>query len=175
MEEYIIERYDLHIIDKEDNTCSCSIEPKVGKAHNNSGRKIYIVKTKANEFLYIGEAFTKITTRMQRACTSYNHFVIQKKAKSGYKGYKWLDKEKNTERNLILYVATFNSDSDKTRCRIEAIEGELVYLVRTKEEYWPKYQNEIHFQNIEGTKEIAEKFFMFIQKPVIYDRQNDSV
>lgn len=166
MEEYILERYDLKIIDKEDNTCSCSIEPKVGQAHDDSGRKIYIVKTKANEILYIGEAYTKITTRMQRACTSYNHFVRHKKAKGGYKGYKWLNKKENAERNLIIYVATFSTDYNDARDRIESIEGELVYLVRTTLEYWPKFQNEIHFQNIEGAKEIAEKIFMYIQKPV---------
>jgi hypothetical protein len=159
MDDFIFEKFSIIINDKSDNTCSCSIEPPSGEAHKNERRKIYIITTLTKEIFYIGEAHTKIKTRIQRGYGYFNHFVRFNKTRGGYKGYKWLDKIENPERILIVYVASFNNEYDDNRKKIEAIEGELVHLVRYKLNYWPKFQNEIHFSNIKGAKEIADKIY----------------
>lgn len=155
--EYVIENYDLKLIDKEDNTCKTELFPIQGEALQKERRKLYVV-CNDTEVLYVGEANTSIKTRFQRGCISFNYFIKNGEARGGYKGYKWLNKKDNPQRNLKVIVAIFNKDydHDNLRSSIEAIEGELVYLVRNKLGYWPKFQNEIHFSNCEGTKEIAE-------------------
>jgi hypothetical protein len=153
--EYIIEKYALKLLDFEDNTCKTELIPQKGQAFFNERRKLYMVYND-NEFLYVGEANTSIKTRFQRGCTSFNYYIKNGNARGGYKGYKWLNKEHNSERNITLSVVTFPQEYDNNREMIEAIEGELVYLIRNKTGYWPKFQNEIHFSNYYGAKEIAE-------------------
>lgn len=155
--EYIIEKYVLKLIDFEDNTCKTELSPQKGQAFLRERRKLYLVYHES-EVLYIGETHTSIKTRFQRGCTAFNYFINKKKARGGYKGYKWLNKEENPMRNLKVAVATFNKnyDPDDKRAFIEAIEGELVYLIRNQYGYWPKFQNEIHFSNCEGPKDNAK-------------------
>ncbi|MCG9791159.1 hypothetical protein [Flavobacterium algicola] len=153
--EYTFEKYDLKLIDNEDNTCKTALLPNNGIALLKERRKLYIIHFE-NDFLYVGEAYTSIKTRFQRGCTSFNYFIRNKKTRGGYKGYKWLDKVNNLKRNLTVSVVVFNEEYDSKRHFIEAIEGELVYLIRQKSGYWPKFQNEIHFSNCDGAKEIAE-------------------
>ena len=155
--EYTFEKYDLKLIDAGDNSCKTELSPKNGTALLKERRKLYIIHFE-NEYLYVGEANTSIKTRFQRGCASFNYFMKNEKARNGYKGYKWLNKEKNQERNLTVSVVIFTEDFDHDEKRgfIEAIEGELVYLIRQKFGYWPKFQNEIHFSNCNGAKEIAE-------------------
>ncbi|MEZ4939196.1 MAG: hypothetical protein R2799_16545 [Crocinitomicaceae bacterium] len=43
-----------------------------------------------------------------------------------------------------VFVITFQQKEDN-RAIIEAIEGELVFLIRSLIGDWPRYQNEIHF------------------------------
>ncbi|TDE05820.1 hypothetical protein [Flavobacterium sandaracinum] len=50
----------------------------------------------------------------------------------------------------------FDETSDEERSFVEAVEGELVYLVRQKTGKWPLFQNEIHFNNCDGALEVAE-------------------
>lgn len=127
-------------------------------------RKIYLVVSKS-EILYVGEAHSSVKKRFQRGCISYNYFLKTKKARGGYKGYKWLNDEYNKERNLTVYVATFSEefDSKEQRNKIEAIEGELVYLTRKELGYWPKFQNEIHFENHGIAKTISIEIFESIR------------
>lgn len=155
--ECIIEKYDLKLIDKEDNTCKTELFPKEGEAFLKERRKLYLVY-RDTEVLYVGEAHTSIRTRFQRGCSSYNHYIIKGKARGGYKGYKWLDKNENPQRNLTVCVITFPQgyDDKEKRKFIEAIEGELVYLIRNKTGTWPKFQNEIHFSNCDEAIVIAE-------------------
>jgi hypothetical protein len=153
--EYTFEKYDLKLIDAEDNSCKAELSPKNGNALLKERRKLYIIHSE-NEFLYVGEANTSIKTRFQRGCTSFNYFKRNEKARNGYKGYKWLDKVNNRKRDLTVSVVVFNEEYDTRRDYIEAIEGELVYLIRNKSGSWPKFQNEIHFSNCDGAKEIAE-------------------
>lgn len=156
MMNYTIEKYNLKLLDNEDNTCKTELSPKKGAALLKERRKLYIVYLD-EEVLYVGEAHTSIKTRFQRGCNAFNYYKKNNDiARGGYKGYKWLNKIDNSERNLKVVVATFSVDYDNRRNHIEAIEGELVYLIRNKFGYWPKFQNEIHFSNCEGAREIAE-------------------
>lgn len=155
--EMIFETYQLKITDNDNLSCSVKLEPNLGLALLKERRKLYIVYHE-KEILYVGEANTSIKKRFQRSCTSYNHYITTRKARGGYKGYKWLNKTDNIVRNLKVAVATFSEDYDPVEKRvfIEAIEGELVYFIRNKFGYWPKFQNEIHFSNCEGAREIAK-------------------
>ncbi|MGL2967401.1 hypothetical protein [Flavobacterium sp. XGLA_31] len=153
--KYIFETYHLNILDAENAGCKTILSPSTGAALQKERRKLYIVYHN-NELLYVGEANTSIKTRFQRSCSSFNHYIIKGKARGGYKGYKWLHKIDNPQRSLNVAVATFSAEYDDKRDFIEAIEGELVYLIRNKHGYWPKFQNEIHFSNCAGAKEIAE-------------------
>lgn len=153
--EMIFETYQLKITDNDNLSCSVKLEPNLGLGLLKERRKLYIVYHE-KEILYVGEANTSIKKRFQRSCTSYNHYITKGKARGGYKGYKWLNKTDNPVRNLKVAVATFSNNYDDNRVFIEAIEGELVYLIRNKYGYWPKFQNEIHFSNCEGAGEIAK-------------------
>jgi len=115
------------------------------------------------------KASTSIKTRFQRGCAAFNHYIDKEKARNGYKGYKWLDKTLNPKRNLTISVVIFPEeyDSKPKRSFIEAIEGELVYLVRQNTGRWPACQNEIHFSNCEGAKEIALEIMNYIASPII--------
>ncbi|UOX32947.1 hypothetical protein LXD69_12975 [Flavobacterium sediminilitoris] len=154
--EYIIEKYNLKLIDAENNSCKTEIFPHEGLAFLNERRKLYVVYH-ASEIFYVGEAHTSIKTRFQRGYNAYNYYKRNNDtARNGYKGYKWLNKEHNSHRTLAVSVVTFPEEYDCNREMIEAIEGELVYLIRNKFGYWPNFQNEIHFSNCEGALEIAE-------------------
>lgn len=157
---YTLEKYKILIQDNPDDK-SCRIiwidgENTRDLAFKKERRKIYIVTFK-NEIYYVGEANTSMKIRFQRGCTSYNHYIRNGKARGGYMGYKWLDKEQNPNRNLTIYVAVFTAefDSPKQRSIIESIEGEIVFMIRHEFGYWPKFQNEIHFSNSSEAIEIA--------------------
>ena len=63
--------------------------------------------------------------------------------------------------NVKLFVWTFQN---YTETQLENIEAELTYLIRSKTNNWPLYQNEIHFNNkFEKGKEIAEKIFELVE------------
>ena len=160
--EYNIEKFDLQLIDAKDSICKTALTPTFGASLKKERRKIYLLYS-GDEILYVGEANTSIITRFQRGCASYNHYIKNGKARGGYKGYKWLNKNDNPERNLKILVAVFNESYDDRRKFIEAIEGELVFLIRRDSGYWPKFQNEIHFSNCDGAlgiaKEILENLF----------------
>lgn len=154
--KYTFEIYNLQLIDAADNTCKTQLSPKEGQAVLKERRKLYIV-FHASQVFYVGEANTSIKIRLQRSCSSHNHYIITGKARGGYKGYKWLNKKDNSERNLKIAVAIFceDYDPDDKRVFIEAIEGELVHLIKQNTGKWPAFQNEIHFSNCQGAKEIA--------------------
>jgi hypothetical protein len=120
-------------------------------------RKVYLIKDASNNIIYIGEANSSIKIRFQRAFTSFRYFAKNKKARGGYKGYKFIGIHHAAA--LSVGVAIFNQAYNDNRQFIEAVEGELVYLVRAKTGEWPKFQNEIHFHNVTGAKEAAEQIF----------------
>ncbi len=153
--EFIIEQHNLEIVSKDKGRYGLKLIP-IGISSEKlslekEGRKIYIIHHEEQIF-YVGETGTSIKKRLERGFKAYNDFIKNGKTKNGYKGYKWIA-EKNSIRKLTVSVAIFG---DVEREIIEAIEGELVYLVRAKTEKWPEFQNEIHFRNNENTKETAE-------------------
>ena len=155
--QLIFETYKVTLVDNKDNTCKVRISPNKGEALKAERRKLYVISC-GDQILYIGEANTSIKTRFQRGCTSFNFYIKNDKARGGYKGYKWLNQVHNSERDLKVSVVIFPKeyDEDEKREFIEAIEGELVYLIRQKTDKWPLFQNEIHFHNHAESKEIAE-------------------
>jgi predicted GIY-YIG superfamily endonuclease len=105
-------------------------------------QKLYVLKN-GKEIYYIGVTSLSISSRLR--------IGYRAKGEQGYHGYKWIGKISRAE----LLVWCFNEGN---RSHTEAIEGELVYLVRNRIGKWPTYQMEIHFHPDASEKErqIAE-------------------
>jgi len=154
--QYTIEIYGLHL---QDHSNGCKIVlTGTGSALEKPRRKLYIIHS-GNDVLYVGEANTSLKLRFQRSCNSYNHFFLGGHAKNGYKGYKWLNAVNNKKRELTVTVAVFDERFDENRTIVEAIEAEVVHLIRLKYARWPEFQNEIHFSNCPGAGKIAEEIY----------------
>jgi hypothetical protein len=143
MEDYMIEKYTITV--RNDNGYSILFEPhdSKGEAFGNK-RKIYIISS-GKEVLYVGEAKTSIKARLERGCYDFNHSEETGESRNGYRGYKWLD----TDSALTLNVAIFHN-ANMGKEDVEAIEAEIVYLIRKHKDLWPNGQNEIHFNNTES-------------------------
>ncbi len=98
-------------------------------ATTNKLPKIYLVKHN-NDIVYVGITTQSITNRLRGG------FIAT--GKHGYHGYKW----KNLN-EVDIAIFFFENSIEK----IEAIEAEIVYLIRSETGFWPKYQTEIHFHN----------------------------
>lgn len=117
--------------------------------------KIYVLKHK-EAIVYIGYASQSIGTRLGQG--------MRAAGLNGYHGYKWKQVDE-----LELFVFVFDQKlkgskhkDDKPFINLaEAVEAELVYLVREKTGKWPEFQNEIHFNNeeLEKAKAIAAVFY----------------
>ncbi len=153
-----IENHTIQLKYNKDNTCKIKFHQEKGIAFKKERRKIYIVHTE-DIILYIGEANSTIKARFQRACNSFNTYARTGKARGGYKGYKWLNPEYNPNQNLKVIVVIFDENYDTNRTEIEAIEGELVFLIREEFGYWPTCQNEIHFSNSVSANKFAKTVF----------------
>ena len=93
--------------------------------------KIYVVKS-GSKVIYVGVTSQSIRNRLRHG--------LEAQGKSGYHGYKW----KNlNEVDILIWCFPEEESLD----RIEAIEAELVYLLRQHTRKWPEYQTEIHFHN----------------------------
>ena len=120
--------------------------------------KIYVIKIKG-ELVYIGYTSQSITSRL--------NYGFKINGENGYYGYKWRNISEEIE--LMVFVSekalTGDKDEDKKTINfVEAIEAELVFKFREKTGNWPKYQNEIHFNN-ESRKLVlvlAKKIFTYI-------------
>ncbi len=139
----------------ESGSCTIQFTENVGIAFQKERRKIYLVAN-GTEILYVGEAHTSIKERFLRSRTAFNYYIKYKKARNGYKGYKWF-MPKVPLSDLTVHVFVFDESYDTNRDFIEAIEGEIVYLIRKNTDNWPEYQNEIHFHNELGAAGIAEE------------------
>jgi len=93
--------------------------------------KLYVVKHNS-EVYYVGITRQDIRKRLR--------YGFSAKGEYGYSGYKW----KNLE-EVELLIWPFQDISMEV---VEAIEAELVYLIRKKTGKWPKYQVEIHFHDV---------------------------
>lgn len=110
--------------------------------------KIYIIQ-KGKEVLYIGYAGQPIGNRLRGG--------LKADGLNGYHGYAWKIYNKVTA--TIFVYDIFKGDDEEIAFQkkfVEAIEAELVYLVRNKTGAWPSCQNEIHFNNNSPTKVRAE-------------------
>lgn len=105
-------------------------------------QKLYVLKN-GNEIYYIGVTSLSMSSRLR--------IGYRARGEQGYHGYKWIGKISRAE----LLVWCFNEGN---RSHAEAIEGELVYLVRNRTGRWPTFQMEIHFHSDASDKEkqIAE-------------------
>jgi len=92
--------------------------------------KLYVVKT-GDEFSYVG-----ITSQAMSARFRYG---FNPNTATGYHGYAWRHLD---EIDLYVWPARWLG-----RDQIEAIEAELVFLIREATGRWPIYQTEIHFHN----------------------------
>lgn len=92
--------------------------------------KLYVVK-QANEICYVGVTTMDIRKRLSAGFSA--------KGEHGYYGYKWKDLH---EAELLVWSFPTSQRED-----MEAVEGELVYLIRHKTGKWPRYQMEIHFHH----------------------------
>lgn len=107
----------------------------------NKRPKIYVIKVD-KEVVYIGYTSQSITSRL--------NYGLKAKGKNGYHGYKWKNASDEVELLVFVFERELAGDIEKDRGTInfvEAIEAELVFKHRAEKGYWPKYQNEIHFNN----------------------------
>lgn len=138
------------------------------RAIDSPNRLIYVIKN-SNEILYIGEAKSNLKKRITRGFVAYRFWKRNEQARNGYKGYKWIEmfdqKESGkTLEKLSLTCFLFDESHNENRVFIEAIEGELVFLIRNQTGQWPLFQNEIHFNNEHPkSKSIAQKIFQKIK------------
>ena len=138
-------RYKIQIVE---SSCRCievngqQITHFVAPDTKSGIQKLYVVKD-SRDICYVGITSQPMSSRLRIGFIDEGHY--------GYHGYKWKDKIKQAE----LLVWTF---SHRTKDSVEAIEGELVYLIRNRTGRWPKYQMEIHFHPDASDKEkqIAE-------------------
>ena len=104
-------------------------------------QKLYVLKDD-NGIFYVGITSRPMSARL------YSGFKAD--GKHGYYGYKWIGKI--TSADLLIWCFRDNKQGFA-----EAIEGELVYLIRNRTGEWPKYQMEIHFHGAsEKQRQIAE-------------------
>jgi hypothetical protein len=103
--------------------------------------KIYLVRYN-DEIVYVGYTSQSISSRLRYGFTAMGE--------SGYYGYKWREHYNQVELAVIVFEKLLigNKDVDDIYIRfIEAVEAEIVLKIRSKTGKWPKYQNEIHFNN----------------------------
>ncbi|MBE99153.1 hypothetical protein [Flavobacterium coralii] len=120
--------------------------------------KIYILK-QGNKLVYVGYTSQSITNRFRQG--------IKASGTKGYHGYKW---KQAHELQLLVFVfdqklvGNKHDDDIPFIALAEAVEAELVYIVRNTTGKWPAYQNEIHFNNQQSelAKAIADDIYQKI-------------
>jgi hypothetical protein len=120
--------------------------------------KIYVIKI-AGQVVYIGYTSQSINSRLKSG--------LKAKGKNGYYGYKWKNETDEVELLVFVFERTLTGDTKHDKpiiAFVEAIEAELVYQFRSQNGEWPKYQNEIHFNNSDrkGVLGITEYIFKYM-------------
>lgn len=112
-------------------------------ATKNHLTKIYVVKN-GPDIIYVGATTQSMRDRLRGG--------LGATGEHGYHGYEW--KQLSEVDILIWYYP------EKGSSEIEALEAELVYLLRHRTGKWPEYQTEIHFHNASAdTTRQAEQIF----------------
>lgn len=139
-------RYRLRFKDKEISSIEMGRQETnrfVSPDNQNKLPKLYVIRSRAKA-IYIGQTTQAMRTRIR--------YGLRAKGKTGYYGYKWKDL---AEVEVLVWCFP-----DKSVQYVEAVEGELVFLVRKHTGRWPEYQMEIHFHNAsENEIEVAEAIF----------------
>ena len=108
--------------------------------------KLYVI-VHGKQVVYVGYTVQPMATRI--------HQGLQASGKHGYHGYAW-----KTLTNLELVVWFFPGARAE---QVEAIEAELVYLLRKSTGQWPGFQTEIHFHRVsERDKTMAKRLLASI-------------
>ncbi|MDN3205650.1 hypothetical protein [Algoriphagus sediminis] len=102
--------------------------------------KIYVILD-GKEVLYVGFTSQSVGSRLSGG--------LKADGKNGYHGYGWKGLEK-VELKIFVFEPYSEDEQTKKQQRLfaEAVEAELAFLIRSKTDSWPKYQSEIHFNNV---------------------------
>ncbi len=159
MNEISMDYYKITLEDREENLQRLQLEGSLdSKAMEAGPHKIYLIHYE-RAILYVGECTRSFKDRLAFGVNRYNQWKRTGKTKNGYRGYKWINPDSNPHRELSAFIATFQIAPKEGRDFVEAVEGELVFLIRQETSKWPEYQNEIHFHNQMGALEVARKIF----------------
>lgn len=114
--------------------------------------KLYVISID-KEIVYVGYTFQSMTTRLNSGLKA-----------NGKSGYKWKNVQDELELSVFVFQALYGKPTKEYKkyyLFIEALESELVYLVRNKTGNWPKYQNEIrcHYELSKTAKTRAEEIY----------------
>jgi hypothetical protein len=157
-------RHKLILAGSEENRAIAAILKDGKQVHfsspltKNKGPKIYVIKIDG-EVVYIGYTSQSINSRLKSG--------LKAKGKNGYYGYKWKNETDEVELLVFVFERTLSGDTKNDKpiiAFVEAIEAELVYKFRSQNGEWPKYQNEIHFNNSDrkGVLGITEYIFKYM-------------
>lgn len=144
--------YEYKIIVK--NEKIVSVENNLGELNFKTpvtGRnpKLYFILLK-KELVYIGITRQPIRNRLR--------IGVNPDKKTGYHGYKWLKNDANYK--ILIQIVDENVN-------LEGVEAEIIYEFRKNHGRWPKYQNEIHFHNINGEmKKLALRTYNEVMKKI---------
>jgi hypothetical protein len=108
--------------------------------------KVYAVSRRGLPF-YVGATMQSMGGRLRTGWTA--------DGLNGYHGYQW----RHHHSNARLDVWAFADSADIDRFDLEAIEAEVVFLIRVAGQ-WPVHQTEIHFRRSTKThRRIAKQIF----------------
>ena len=118
-------------------------EPAFAGQAEAPGEKLYIVRYRG-EFVYVGRTDKRISARLKQGLNAWSY------------RYKWRDLSP-----VRIYVRPLPGKSKEEG---EAVEAELVRIMRQKQRRWPSHQHEIHFRNTPGAAELAARLYAEIMK-----------
>lgn len=130
---YRSELYQLELSRTPNGSASGKLVPAnaaVATGLQDERRKLYVVLA-GKEVWYVGEADCAMQVRMQRGFAAYRHLKKHGTKLGGYGGYKWIP-EFTKKKSARVHVFVFDEKFDDDRVAIEAIEGELVFLIRQR-------------------------------------------
>lgn len=143
----------IKLVRKEQNGKPCNFKTPVTQKQC---PKIYVLKQKES-IVYVGYASQSIGARLWQGINARKY------------SYKWRNVK---EIELLVFVSNVTLIGNKCKkdkaiiAFAEAVEAELVLKVRQETGKWPKFQNEIHFNNVllEKASEIALQIYTKIMK-----------
>jgi len=90
--------------------------------------KLYVIKH-AGKIVYVGQTRQPMASRLRQG--------FQAQGEHGYHGYSW--SQLSSVEMLVWCLPALDAAT------VEAVEAEIVYLVRHNTGQWPEHQTEIHF------------------------------